>query len=354
MFLVRLRPLGQRGARLLRRQIRMLVRSRLFFKRGFWSIKSQALVCWKPHSFNFCQTVCTRSENTSEPHPNHVRTTSEPHPNHIRRASEPHLKQWQKLTGEIQKGTGGRGRDRKCHKLSWRLSQIVVTFYDDLWRLMTFYDVLCQWNKETEIVTKCRKLSWPCRKLSWRLSQIVVTFFFPSPSRRPLLVFAELREKCSPARASPIETCNCAHWASAPLWPSTLQSQATCIHSEAVSSTLVVKSPDPLCSQKFPLIFLKCPLIRVLLEGGLLERVFSDPKLMSNWPHLVGDILQNMLEMAPAWTTLFANAQMVAFAERVGGFARVARNGTSMAVALARTNCRCHCHLETPFPKPPF
>ena len=24
-----------------------------------------------------------------------------------------------------------------------------------------------------------------CRKLSWRLSQIVVTFFFPSPSRRP-------------------------------------------------------------------------------------------------------------------------------------------------------------------------
>ena len=35
---------------------------------------------------------------------------------------------------------------------------------------MTFYDVLCQWNKETEIVIKCRKLSW-------RLSQIVVTFF---------------------------------------------------------------------------------------------------------------------------------------------------------------------------------
>ena len=77
-------------------------------------------------------------------------------------------------TGEIQKGTGGRGRDRKCHKLSWRLSQIVVTFYDDLWRFMTFYDVLCQWNKETEIVIKCRKLSWHivncrdvCRKLSW-------------------------------------------------------------------------------------------------------------------------------------------------------------------------------------------
>ena len=52
-------------------------------------------------------------------------------------------------TGEIQKGTGGRGRDRKCRKLS----RIVVTFYDE------FYDVLCQWNKETEIVTKCRKVS---------------------------------------------------------------------------------------------------------------------------------------------------------------------------------------------------
>ena len=35
-------------------------------------------------------------------------------------------------TSEIQKGTGGRGRDRKCHKLS----QIVVTFYDE------FYDDL--------------------------------------------------------------------------------------------------------------------------------------------------------------------------------------------------------------------
>ena len=101
-------------------------------------------------------------------------------------------------TGEIQKGTGGRGRDRKCHKLSWRLSQIVVTFYDDLWRFMTFYDVLCQWNKEAEIVIKCRKLSWHvvnCRKLSWRLSQIVVTFFFPSPSRRPLLDFADSKER---------------------------------------------------------------------------------------------------------------------------------------------------------------
>ena len=71
-----------------------------------------------------------------------------------------------------------------CRKLSWH-------FYDDLWRYMTFYDVLCQWNKETEIVIKCRKLSWHvvnrrdvCRKLSWH-------FFFPSPSRRPLLVFSD-------------------------------------------------------------------------------------------------------------------------------------------------------------------
>ena len=37
-----------------------------------------------------------------------------------------------RLTGEIQEGTGGRGRDRKCHKLS----QNVVTFYDE------FYDDL--------------------------------------------------------------------------------------------------------------------------------------------------------------------------------------------------------------------
>ena len=37
-----------------------------------------------------------------------------------------------KQTGEIQKGT-----DRKCHKMSWRLSQIVVTYYDNLWRFMS-------------------------------------------------------------------------------------------------------------------------------------------------------------------------------------------------------------------------
>ena len=31
------------------------------------------------------------------------------------------------MSGEIQKGTGGRGRGRKCR----RLSQIVVRFYDE-------------------------------------------------------------------------------------------------------------------------------------------------------------------------------------------------------------------------------
>ena len=83
--------------------------------------------------------------------------------------------------GEIKKGTGGRGRDRKCHKLSWRLSHIVVTFYDDLWRFMTFYDVLCQWNKETEIVIKCRKLSWHvvnCRDVCRKYCRDI---FFPVP-----------------------------------------------------------------------------------------------------------------------------------------------------------------------------
>ena len=57
--------------------------------------------CWKPLSLNnlrlnFCQTVCTRCENTSKPRPT-LRTTSEPHPNHVRTTSEPHPKQWQKL-----------------------------------------------------------------------------------------------------------------------------------------------------------------------------------------------------------------------------------------------------------------
>ena len=45
---------------------------------------------------------------------------------------------------------------------------------------------------------------------------------------------------------------------------------------------------------------------------------------------------------------------MVAFAERVGGFAREARNGTSMAVALARTNCSATAIWKHPSPSPPF
>ena len=47
-------------------------------------LRSPRLCCWKPLSLNFCQTVCTRAEHTSEPHPNHIRTTSEPHPSRIR------------------------------------------------------------------------------------------------------------------------------------------------------------------------------------------------------------------------------------------------------------------------------
>ena len=47
-------------------------------------IDKEGLDCWKPLSLNFCQTICTRSENASEPPLNHIRTTSEPHP-----------KQWQ-------------------------------------------------------------------------------------------------------------------------------------------------------------------------------------------------------------------------------------------------------------------
>ena len=50
-------------------------------------------------------------------------------------ATSPELLSLWLLTGENQTGTGGRGRDRKCHKLS----QIVVTFYDEF---MTIYDVL--------------------------------------------------------------------------------------------------------------------------------------------------------------------------------------------------------------------
>ena len=48
-----------------------------------------------------------------------------------------------------------------------------MTFYDELWQLMTFYDVLCQRDKAT-FVANCRDI------------------FLPSPSRRPLLAFADL------------------------------------------------------------------------------------------------------------------------------------------------------------------
>ena len=44
----------------------------------------------KPLSLNFCQALCTRCENTSDPHPTRIRTTSKPHPNHVRTTSELH------------------------------------------------------------------------------------------------------------------------------------------------------------------------------------------------------------------------------------------------------------------------
>ena len=53
---------------------------------------------------------------------------------------------------------------------------------------MTFY---VNGIKRRKIVHKMSQIVVTCRKLSWHFSQIVVTFFFPSPSRRPLLVFAD-------------------------------------------------------------------------------------------------------------------------------------------------------------------
>ena len=44
---------------------------------------------------------------------------------------------------------------------------------------------------------------------------------------------------------------------------------------------------------------------------------------------------------------------MVAFAERVGGFAREARNGTSMAVALARTKWQVPLPFGNTLPQAP-
>ena len=57
--------------------------------------------------------------------------------------------------------------------LSWIVVNCRKMVYDIVWRLMTLYYCLCTWNKETDIVANCLK----CRKLSWLLSQIVVTFF---------------------------------------------------------------------------------------------------------------------------------------------------------------------------------
>ena len=51
----------------------------------------------------------------------------------------------------------------------------------------------------------CHKMSQivvTCRKLSWRLSQLVVTFFSPSPSRRPLL-------DCADSRSKTMNLCDC-------------------------------------------------------------------------------------------------------------------------------------------------
>ena len=52
------------------------------------------------------------------------------------------------------KGEGKKGTAKICHKLSCIVSKYFMTFYD-----VTLYDVLRQWNEETEIVIKCRKLS---------------------------------------------------------------------------------------------------------------------------------------------------------------------------------------------------
>ena len=45
-------------------------------------------------------------------------------------------------------------KEMPCRTRIW---QIVVTFYDEVYD--DLYDILCHWNKETEIVIKCRKLS---------------------------------------------------------------------------------------------------------------------------------------------------------------------------------------------------
>ena len=80
-------------------------------------------------------------------------------------------------------------RTRSCSLwLMMRLTaKCFMTFYDDLWRLMTIYVNGRKRRKLSWRVANSCKMSW---RLSWRLSQIVVTLFVPSPSRRPFLVFA--------------------------------------------------------------------------------------------------------------------------------------------------------------------
>ena len=53
-----------------------------------------------------------------------------------------------------------------CRKLSWHF----MTTYDDLWRFMSMEQRDGKCHKMSQVVVQCRKLSW-------RLSQIVVTFF---------------------------------------------------------------------------------------------------------------------------------------------------------------------------------
>ena len=71
----------------------------------------------------------------------HLQRDSENRPSRLRwKNSSPPAQYSKTLLRRNPKGDGRKGTvDRKCHKLSWRLSQIVVTFYDDLWRFMTFY-----------------------------------------------------------------------------------------------------------------------------------------------------------------------------------------------------------------------
>ena len=71
---------------------------------------------------------------------------------------------------------------------------------------MTFYDVLCQWNKETEIVIKCRKLSWHvancrdvCRKLSWQ--------FFSRPLPAVPFWISPIKTARPPPRPTPFTRC---------------------------------------------------------------------------------------------------------------------------------------------------